>query len=78
VNSSAAPAMTLERDPAAVEQLIVRVLGRAHRRMEAVGAPDEARAILHLAESFAEELSTLDPRFDRVEFIKDVMGDSLP
>ena len=40
--------------------------------MEALGAPNEARAILHVAHSFADELATLDPRFDRLQFIKDV------
>jgi hypothetical protein len=76
VNPSAAPAITaLERDPEAVDQLIVRVLSRAHRRMEALNSPDEARAILHVAESFADELATLDPRFDRLQFIKDVTED---
>lgn len=59
----------------AVDQLIARVLSRAHRHMEDLNAPDEARAILHLAHAFADELSTLDPRFDRMEFIKGVTDD---
>jgi len=72
VNTSALPAPTaLERDPGAVDQLIARVLSRAHRSMEALNAPSEARAILHVAHSFADELATLDPRFDRLQFIKD-------
>jgi acyl transferase domain-containing protein len=79
VNPSAPPApstaMTLEREPEAVDQLIARVLGRAHRTMEAIDAPSEARAILHVAHSFADELATLDPRFDRLQFIKDVTED---
>jgi acyl transferase domain-containing protein len=76
VNPSAAPAHTaLERDPEAVDQLIARVLSRAHRRMEALNSPGEARAILHIAESFADELATLDPRFDRLQFIKDITED---
>jgi hypothetical protein len=77
VNPSApsAPATALDRDPEAIEQLIARVLGRAHRTMEALDAPNEARAILHVAHSFADELATLDPRFDRVQFIKDVTED---
>jgi hypothetical protein len=54
------------------DDLITRVLGRAHRSMEAMTMPNEARAILHVAHSFADELSTLDPDFDRVQFIKDV------
>jgi hypothetical protein len=76
MNPSAAPALTaLERDPEAVEQLIARVLGGAHRTMEAIDAPHDARTILHVAHSFADELATLDPRFDRVQFIKDVTED---
>ena len=43
--------------------------------MEAFGAPSEARAILHVAHSFADELAALDPRFDRLQFIKDVTED---
>jgi len=47
----------------------------AHRTLEAQGAPDEAPAILHVAEAFADELAALDPRFDRLRFIKDVTED---
>ena len=43
--------------------------------MEALGEPNEARAILHVAHSFADELAALDPRFDRLQFIKDVTED---
>jgi hypothetical protein len=77
VNSSAtaAPAMPLKMDPETVDQLIARVLGRAHRTMEAHDAPNEARAILQVAHSFADELATLNPRFDRLDFIKDVTED---
>jgi hypothetical protein len=76
VNTSATPArMALERDSEAVDQLIARVLSRAHRSMEALNAPNEARTILHVAHSFADELATLDPRFDRLQFIKDATED---
>jgi hypothetical protein len=76
VNTSALPAPTaLEMGPEAVDQLIARVLGRAHRKMESLNAPNEARTILHVAESFADELATLDPRFDRLQFIKEVTED---
>jgi hypothetical protein len=76
VNTSATAApMALERDSEAVDQLIARVLSRAHRTMEALNAPNEARTILHVAHSFADELATLDPRFDRLQFIKDVTED---
>jgi hypothetical protein len=66
---------TLEIAPEAVDQLIARVLRRAHRKTEAFDAPGEARAVLHVADAFADELATLDPRFDRLQFIKDVVGD---
>jgi hypothetical protein len=65
----------VEGDIEAVHQLIARVLCRAHRRMEAVNAPNEARAVLHVAHSFADELATVDHRFDRVQFMKDAMED---
>jgi hypothetical protein len=60
----------VERDTAAVEQLIVRVLRRAHCDAEDLHAPNEARAILGLAQSFADELATTNPRFDRLRFIE--------
>jgi acyl transferase domain-containing protein len=76
VNASALPApTTLETDPEAVDQLIARVLNRAHRTMEALNAPNDARAILHIAQSFADELAALDPRFDRLQFIRDATED---
>ena len=56
-------------DPMAIEHLIARVLGRAHQAAEARDAPDEARAILHVAHSFADELAAMNPRFDRMGFI---------
>jgi hypothetical protein len=65
----------VKQDPEAVDQLIARVLSRAHRAMEALGAPNEARVVLHVAHSFADELSVLDPRFDRLQFIRDVTED---
>jgi hypothetical protein len=57
------------------EELIARVLGRAHRAADALSAPSEARAILHVAQSFADELANANPAFDRVQFIKDVTED---
>jgi phage regulator Rha-like protein len=50
--------------------VIAHVLGRAHRKAEAQNAPDEARAILQMDHSFADELETTDPRFDRQRFIQ--------
>jgi hypothetical protein len=62
------PALTTD------SQLIARVLGRAHRTAESLDEPNEARAILHLAQSFADELAAADPRFDRLGFIRDATG----
>jgi hypothetical protein len=58
-----------------VDELVARVLGRAHRMAEALNQPDEARAILRVANSFADELAIQDPRFDRLQFIKDATED---
>jgi hypothetical protein len=74
VNLSALAA-PVETPNEAVEELIARVLGRAHRMAEALNASNEARAILGVAESFADELATANPRFDRLRFIKDVTED---
>ena len=60
-----------ESDPEAVEQLIARVLRRAHRTAETFEAPNDARVILHVAHSFADELAPANPRFDRLRFITD-------
>ena len=60
----------LEGDPEAVEQLIAHVLGRAHRMAKVLNEPNEARAILYVAHSFAEELAAQNPRFDRQQFIR--------
>jgi hypothetical protein len=70
-----APPAPIETPNETVE-MIARVLRRAHGTMEARNAPDEARAILSVAHSFADELATLDPRFDRLQFIKDATEES--
>jgi hypothetical protein len=62
----------IQADPLAVEQLIARVLGRAHRMAESYDAPDEARAIFHVAHSFADELAITYREFDRARFIHTV------
>jgi hypothetical protein len=59
----------VQGDPIAVEQLIADVLCRAHATAEALDAPNEARAILQVAHSFADELATMNPQFDRMQFI---------
>jgi hypothetical protein len=70
VNLSA-PTAPIETPHETVDELIARVLRQAHETMEALDAPSEARAVLHVAHSFADELAALDPRFDRLQFIKD-------
>ena len=45
------------------------MLCRAHHAAEALDAPDEARVILRVAQSFADELAAANPAFDRVRFI---------
>jgi hypothetical protein len=65
----------IPRDPSApaqsliVEEFIARVLHRAHHAAHASDAPSEARAVLGLAQLFADELATISWRFDRVRFI---------
>lgn len=51
-------------------ELIAHVLRRAHRNAEVHNNPHEARAILHVAQLFADALGEIDPRFDRVRFIE--------
>jgi hypothetical protein len=63
-------------DAAAIEELIAHVLGRAHRMAERFDAPDEARAIFHVAHSFADELAGADPEFDRPRFIQKATNSS--
>jgi hypothetical protein len=79
VNSSApvAPGIAFEDYPEAVDKLIARVLGRAHRTAEALNAANDARAILHVAQSFADELASVDPDFDPVQFIKEVRDETV-
>jgi hypothetical protein len=55
--------------------LIARVLCRAHQAAMAAGAPDEARAILDVAQSFAHELAAADSGFDRLAFLEAVTED---
>ena len=62
----------MQGDPVAVQELIAHVLGRAHRTAESFDAPDEARVILRVAHSFADELAVADPEFDRLRFIQTV------
>jgi hypothetical protein len=73
--SLSAPPAAIETSHETVDELVARVLRRAHAAMEARNAPDEARAVLHVAHLFADELAALDPRFDRLQFIKDATDD---
>jgi hypothetical protein len=57
-------------DPGAVDQLIARVLRQAHHTAEVMHAPNEERAILHVAHLFADELTHANPQFDRLGFIR--------
>jgi hypothetical protein len=71
VNSS----VSIDAPYETADQLIARVLRRAHRMMEDLGAPNDARTILNVTQSFADELGRLDPDFDRLQFLKDVTED---
>jgi hypothetical protein len=61
-------------DPLPLDQLLARILRRAHDAAETLNSPDEARAILHVARSFADELGATNPEFDRMRFIKAATG----
>ena len=50
-------------------QLLVRVIHRARCQAQDSNRPDEARVILRLAHSLADELVARDAKFDRGEFI---------
>jgi len=65
-----------ERGPEVLERWVARVLDRAHRKAHAHKDPAAARTILHVAHSFADEMATVDPQFDRLRFIKDATRDS--
>ena len=59
----------------AIDQFIAGVLARAHRAALAGGEPAEARAILDVAQLFADELATAVADFDRMAFLVAVMDD---
>jgi len=54
---------------------IVEVLSRAHRKARAANEPGEARAILHVAHEFADELAGARADFDRVRFVREITED---
>jgi hypothetical protein len=57
-------------DAEAVDRFVARVLRRAHQSAEARNAPNEARAILDVAQMFADELIASNPGFDRFGFVE--------
>ena len=57
-------------DAEAVDRSVARVLRRAHQSAEARNAPNEARAILDVAQMFADELIASNPGFDRFGFVE--------
>ena len=66
--------MSVINAPAPVEY-IADVLRRAHQTAEAVDGPAEARAILHVAQLFAEELAQSDSHFDGPRFVAAITRD---
>ena len=60
----------VEGEAEAVAQFVARVLRRAHQSAEARNAPSEARAILDVAQMFADELIAGNPGFDRFSFVE--------
>jgi hypothetical protein len=63
-----------QHDLLEIEGFIARVLGRAHTTAMSKDNPDEARAIFHLALSFAEEMEARTPGFNRFRFIDAATG----
>jgi hypothetical protein len=59
----------VQGEAVALDRYIAGVLRRAHEAAEAADEPDEARAILHVAHAFADELAMMNPQFDRMRFI---------
>jgi hypothetical protein len=54
---------------------LVEVLGRAHQTALAANEPGEARAILNVAQEFANELAGARPDFDRMRFLREITED---
>ena len=66
---------TISIQPLTFDLFIADVLRRAHHAAEAAGAPGEARAILDVAQLFADDLAQTDLPFDRVRFIQAITDD---
>ena len=73
---AAANDLTFPGEPVAVARFIADVLHRAHQAAHAIHAYDEARAILGVAQLFAEDLAKIDPRLDRVQFVQAATADA--
>jgi hypothetical protein len=54
---------------------VSEVLGRAHRTAMAADEAGEARAVLHVAHEFANELAAARADFDRGRFIREITED---
>jgi hypothetical protein len=65
---------TGQQDHSAAQRFVAHVLRDAHRTADTYDEPDEARAIFHMAVSFASEMEQADPEFDRLAFIKAATG----
>jgi hypothetical protein len=68
-------------DDALAEEVIGKiseVLGRGHRTAMAAGETNEARALLNIAHSFANELAEARSDFDRERFIREIVEEPLP
>ena len=71
--------MSVIETTAGTDRFIAGVLRQAHVTAEMAEAPDEARAVLHVAELFADALAETDEQFDRVRFIDAAtLGDPNP
>lgn len=68
----------LRGDPQATHELIVRVLRRLEQTARDLNTPSDARVILQVAHSFADELATTNPQFDRIGFIKAATDGATP
>ena len=53
----------------AVREFVARVLQQAHHTAEDQGEPGEARAVLGVAQMFADEMTAAEPGFDRLGFV---------
>ena len=63
-----------QEDPLRIVKFIAGVLERAHTTAMTGNNTDEARAIFHVAMSFAEEFETGTPEFDRLRFLDAATG----